>query len=289
MREHRIDVGGRTLCVVQAGDPEGRTIFSLHGTPGSRGPWREVVEDAERRGIRLIAYDRPGYGHSDPAPGRTVADAAGDIAAIADALGVERYAVYGGSGGGPHALANAVRSDRVVAVAALASVAPWGAEGLDWLDGMGQDNLDEFAATLAGEEELREYLAKQRDSMLSASPEGIADSLESLLCPPDRACLTGELATYFYDQVREALRDGVEGWVQDDIVFVMPWGFELADISVPVQVWHGAQDQFVPVAHGRWLAERIPDAEEHVYAEDGHLTLQIARVGDVHDWLLRHF
>jgi pimeloyl-ACP methyl ester carboxylesterase len=289
MQEHRIQVDGRTLCVAEGGDSQGRAIFSLHGTPGSRLFWHEAVEDAEKRSIRLIAYDRPGYGGSDRDPGRTVADAADDIAAIADGLGVDRYAVYGGSGGGPHALANAVRPERVVAVAALASVAPWGAEGLDWLDGMGQDNLDEFGATLEGEEPLRRYLNEEREQMLGGTPEGIAEALESLLCPPDRACLTGELAQYFYDQIAEALRNGVDGWVDDDFVFVNPWGFELEEINVPVQVWHGAQDQFVPVAHGRWLAERIPGAEEHVYDEDGHLTLQIERVRDVHAWLLSHF
>ncbi len=289
MQEHRIEVDGRALCVAEAGDSAGHAVFALHGTPGSRLFWHEVVEDAEKRGIRIVAYDRPGYGRSAPDPGRTVADAADDIAAIADALGIDRYAVYGGSGGGPHALANAVRPERVVAVAALASVAPWGAEGLDWLDGMGQDNLDEFGATLAGEEALRRYLDEQREAMLAGTPEAIAETLESLLCPPDRACLTGELARYFHDQIREALRDGVDGWVDDDFVFVRPWGFELGDISVPVQVWHGSQDQFVPVAHGRWLAERIPGAEEHVYDEDGHLTLQIERIGDVHAWLVSHF
>ena len=179
MQEHRIDVDGRTLCVAEAGDPEGHAVFCLHGTPGSRLFWHEAVEDAEERGIRLLAYDRPGYGGSDPDPGRVVADAADDIAAIADALGVGRYAVYGGSGGGPHALANAVRPERVVAVAALASVAPWGAEDLDWLDGMGQDNLDEFGATLEGEEPLRRYLEEQREAMLGgSSPEAIAESLD---------------------------------------------------------------------------------------------------------------
>ena len=289
MQEHRIEVDGRVLCVAEAGDSDGHAVFALHGTPGSRIFWHEVVEDAERQGIRLIAYDRPGYGRSDPHRGRTVADAADDIAAIADALGVDRYAVYGGSGGGPHALANAVRPERVAAVAALASVAPWGADGLDWLDGMGQDNLDEFGATIEGEEALRRYLDEQREAMLAGSPEAIAETLESLLCPPDRACLTGELARYFHDQIREALRDGVDGWLDDDFVFLRPWGFELGDISVPVQVWHGSQDQFVPVAHGRWLAARIPGAEEHVYDEDGHLTLQIERIGDVHAWLVSHF
>jgi len=282
-------VGHRSLGVSEAGDPEGHAVFCLHGTPGSRLFWNEVVEDAERRGIRLVAYDRPGYGRSDPDPGRVVADAADDIAAIADALKIDRYAVYGGSGGGPHALANAVRADRVVAVSALASVAPWRADGLDWLDGMGQSNVDEFGAALEGEEPLRRYLEEQRDAMLGGSPEAISESLMSLLCPPDLAVLTGELARYFYDQVGEALRRGVEGWTEDDFVFVRPWGFDLDEIRVPVQVWHGAQDQFVPVAHGRWLAERIPGAEQHVYDEDGHLTLQIARIGDVHDWLVSHF
>ena len=289
MQEHRIDVGGRTVYVAEAGEPEGHGVFCLHGTPGSRLCWHEVVEDAAKRGIRLNAYDRPGYGSSDPDPGRSVADAADDIAAIADALGVERYAVYGGSGGGPHALANAVRPERVVAVAALASVAPWDAEGLDWLDGMGQDNLDEFAAALEGEEPLRRYLEEQREAMVAGSPEAIAQTLDSLLCPPDRACLTGELAVYLHEQVKEALRDGVDGWVDDDFVVTKPWGFDLDEISVPVQVWHGGQDQFVPVAHGRWLGERIPGAEEHIHDEDGHLTLQISRIADVHGWLLDHF
>ena len=169
-----------------------------------------------------------------------------------------------------------------VILAVFVVPSPWGLV-------MGQDNLDEFGAALEGEEALRRYLGEQREAILGAGPEEVADSLESLLCPPDRACLTGELAVYFHDQIGEALRDGVDGWTDDDLVFVKPWGFQLEDISVPVQVWHGAQDQFVPVAHGRWLAERIPGAEDHIYAEDGHLTLQIARIGDVHAWLLRHF
>jgi pimeloyl-ACP methyl ester carboxylesterase len=289
MPEHEIDVGGRTVCVLESGVPDGHALFALHGTPGARVVWRELVEDAERRGIRLVSYDRPGYGGSDPAPGRTVLAAANDIAAIADALGIERFAVEGGSGGGPHALACTQLGDRVVAVASLAGVAPWEAEGLDWLDGMGQDNLDEFGATLEGEDVLRSYLAEQRAQMLASDPQAIGETLDSLLCPPDRACLTGELAEFLHEQIHVGLSGGVEGWLEDDFAFLEPWGFELEDIDVPVQVWHGTQDQFVPVAHGHWLAERIPDAEAHIYDEDGHLTLQMNRIGDVHAWLLRHF
>jgi pimeloyl-ACP methyl ester carboxylesterase len=275
---------------LEAGDPEGHPVFALHGTPGSRLLWHGLVDDAAMRGIRLLGYDRAGYGGSSRDIGRSVAAAAVDVAAIADALGIRRFAVHGGSGGGPHALAcAALLSDRVVAAASLAGVAPWEAEGLDWLDGMGQDNLDEFAATLAGPEELCAYLGGQRDAMLEETPEAIADSLQSLLCPPDLAVLTGDVATFLFEQMQAGIAERLEGWVDDDFAFVQPWGFELEDIRVPVQVWHGAQDQFVPVAHGRWLAERIPGAEEHIYDEDGHLTLQLARIGDVHAWLLSHF
>jgi pimeloyl-ACP methyl ester carboxylesterase len=289
MPEHSIGARGRTLLVLDAGDPDGRPVFALHGTPGARILWEGLVADAERRGIRLIGYDRPGYGGSDPAPARAVVDAAEDIVAIADALGIERFAVEGGSGGGPHALACTQLPDRVVAVASLAGVAPWEAEGLDWLEGMGQDNLDEFGASLKGEDALRPYLEEQRRQMLGGDPQAIAETLDSLLCPPDRACLTGELAEFLHEQIQTGLGDGVEGWLEDDFAFIEPWGFELDRITVPVQVWHGAQDQFVPVAHGHWLAERIPGAEAHIYDEDGHLTLQMNRIGDVHAWLVEHF
>jgi pimeloyl-ACP methyl ester carboxylesterase len=290
MPEQRVSVDGRTLRVLEEGNPEGRAVLCHHGTPGSRILWRGLVEDAQARGIRLLGYDRAGYGGSDPDPGRSVADVAGDVAAIADALEIDRLAVHGGSGGGPHALAcAALLSDRVVAVASLAGVAPWKAEGLDWLDGMGQDNLDEFAATLAGRETLAPYLAEQRDAMLAGDPEAVGEALQSLLSPPDLAVLTGDVATFLFEQVRAGIQERLDGWIDDDLAFVEPWGFDLGGIRVPVQLWHGVQDRFVPVAHGHWLAERIPGVETHIHEEDGHLTLQLARIGDVHAWLLEHF
>ena len=289
-REHRIPVDGRVLCVLEAGQADGQPVFALHGTPGSRVLWRGLVEDAERRGLRLLAYDRPGYGGSDPHPGRTVADAAADVAAIADALGIDRFAVEGGSGGGPHVLAcAALLPERCVAGAALASVAPYPAEGLDWLAGMGQDNLDEFGATLEGREPLERYLRRQADAMLAAEPEALADALRSLLSPPDAAILTGEVAEYLYAATHEAIGERLDGWIDDDFVFVRPWGFEVDDIAVPVQLWHGAQDRFVPIAHGEWLAERIPSVDAQLHAGDGHLTIQLERIGDVHGWLAEHF
>ena len=290
IREHRVSVDGRTLAVLEAGDGNGHAVVAIHGTPGSGLPWRGLAEDVEARGIRLLAYDRPGYGGSDPDPGRTVADAAGDVAAIADALGIDRFAVEGGSGGGPHTLAcAALLPERVVAAACLAGVAPYPAEGLDWLDGMGQNNRDEFAATLDGREILEPYLREQADGMLAADPDAIADTLRPLLSPPDAAVLTGEFAEYLAESTRRAIGERLDGWIDDDFVFVSPWGFELDEIRVPVQLLHGAQDRFVPIAHGEWLAERIPGVDAHLYEEDGHLTIQLARIGDVHAWLLEHF
>jgi pimeloyl-ACP methyl ester carboxylesterase len=290
IREHSISVDGRRLAVLDAGEESGPAVFVSHGTPGSGLLWREAIEDAESRGMRLLAYDRPGYGGSDPHPGRNVADAAGDVSALADALGIERFAVEGGSGGGPHALAcAALLPDRLVAAACLAGVAPYPAEGLDWLDGMGEDNVREFSAVLAGRDELEAFLNAMTGEMLSAEPDALADALRTLCSPVDAAVLTGEFAEYLLAAVRRAVGETIEGWIEDDFAFVSPWGFELEDIQVPVQLWHGAEDRFVPIAHGRWLAERIPGVEAHLSDDDGHLTIQISRIGAVHGWLLERF
>ncbi len=290
IREHTVSVDGRNLAVLDAGDESGPAVFVSHGTPGSALLWRGLVEDAESRGMRLLSSDRPGYGGSDPRPGRHVADAVEDVAAIADALGIEHLAVEGGSGGGPHALAcAALLEGRVVAVACLAGVAPYPAEGLDWLEGMGQSNVDEFAAARSGRDQLEPFVRTMRDEMLAGGPDALAESLRSLCSPVDAAVLTGELAEYLVAATRRAVGDRLEGWMDDDFAFTSPWGFELDDIRVPVQLWHGAQDRFVPIAHGRWLAERIPGVDAHLSDEDGHLTIQISRIGEVHGWLRERF
>ena len=290
IREHEISVEGRKLAVLDAGAEGGPTVFVCHGTPGSALLWRGSVEDVDSRGMRLISYDRPGYGGSDPHPGRNVAAAAGDIAAIADALGIGRFAVEGGSGGGPHALAcGALLSDRVVGVACLAGVAPYPAEGLDWLEGMGQGNLDEFAAARAGREALEPFLREQAREILGAEPEQLADALRTVLSPVDVAVLTGELAEYLVDATHRAIGESLEGWIDDDFAFMAPWGFELADIRVAVKLCQGGQDRMVPMAHGRWLADRIPGVQPFLSDQDGHLTIQLDRIGEVHAWLREHF
>lgn len=287
-KSHRVTTAsGRVLTVSEGGDPHGAPILIHHGTPGSRLQYPPHDALAREQGVRLLSYDRPGYGDSDRHPGRRVADCVDDVHAIADGLGLERFASWGASGGGPHVLACAALCDeRLVAAASLAAVGPYEAEGLDWLDGMGQDNIDEFGAVLAGPDELQAYLDDARAHYEGATAEQLVEVMASLLGPEDRSVLTGAFAQYMLDAGHLALRDGVDGWFDDDIVISEPWGFELSQIDRPVLLIHGEDDRFVPVAHAHWLAERIPGVEARIYATDGHLTLGERRVREAHEWLL---
>jgi pimeloyl-ACP methyl ester carboxylesterase len=247
----------------------------------------EQVEAGARRGLRHVTYSRPGYGGSDRHPGRSVADCAADVAAIVDALGIERFFIAGISGGGPHALAcTALLGHRVIAAATLGSVAPYDAEGLEWLDGMGQENLDEFGAASAGEDALVAYLEPAREELLVVTGEQLHAAFGALVSEPDRRALTGAFAEFLADNVRNGLAAGVNGWLDDDFAFVRDWGFALDAIRTPVTVWQGAQDRFVPAAHGEWLAAHVPGANARLEPEHGHLSLELTAYGDVLDALL---
>ncbi len=280
---------GRALQLSEAGDPSGFPVVAQHGTPGSRVLYDEHDALAREQGIRLIGYDRPGYGGSTRAAGRDVAACAADLEAIADALSLERYGSWGISGGGPHVLACAALCDeRLAAVASLAAVAPYEADGLDWLEGMGEENHVEFGKTLAGESVLRSYLTEERASLLQAKPEELVAVLETLLGAADSAALSGRFAEFMLESDDEGLAQGVDGWLDDDLAFARPWGFDVASINRPVLLLHGADDRFVPVSHGHWLAARIPGVEARITATDGHLTLFIERMREVNEWLLSH-
>jgi pimeloyl-ACP methyl ester carboxylesterase len=280
---------GRTVTVREAGDPRGVPVLVHWGTPGSSLLYEPHIRDAEERGIRLFSYDRPGYGGSTRRPGRTIADCAADVTAVCDALGVERFCVWGLSGGGPHALATAaLLPDRVAAAAALAAVVPIDAEGIDFVEGMGEQNIASFNATMAGEEAHRAQHEQEAAEVLAATPEELREVLSTLLGPSDREVLTGELAQFLFDQMTAGSTNGTNGWFDDEEAFVRPWGFDVSAITRPVLVCQGEQDKFVPYAHGVWLAEHIPGCEAWLTAEDGHLTL-IAGVPRVHAWLLERF
>ncbi len=279
---------GRTLAVEEAGDPDGIAVLMHSGTPCSRHLYRRHAADAASRGLRLICYDRPGYGESTAQPGRTVADCASDVRDICSALGIDRLLSWGASGGGPHVLAcAALLPDLVVAAAAVASLAPYGADGLDFFAGMGQENVDEFRLMHGGSEsEIQAWFAKLRDETLAGTPETIAEDLRTLLTPTDAAVVTGELAEYLDYTGKEGLTHGYEGWFEDSNAFNCPWGFEFSAIRVPVLVVHGHEDQFVPQSHGAWLAAHVPGAHAWLSDTDGHLTLFENRIGEVHEWLL---
>ena len=289
MKSVRTD-DGRVLSVGEGGDARGKPVFALHGTPGSRLLYGPHVADASKRGIRLISYDRPGYGGSSPLPGRKVADVTKDVATIADHLGLERFALWGMSGGGPHALAcAALLPKRVVAAASLASPAPYPSPGLDWLNGQGEDNVAEFSASMEGPEQLDRFLAPLWERLLNADPQGFAKEFETLLPPVDKALLFGELGDFLVSNTKEGIRPGHEGWKEDDLAFVSDWGFKPSDVAVPLLLEQGREDKMVPFAHGVWLSEHIPGAETRLSQEDGHLSLFQRRVPEAHAWLLTHF
>jgi pimeloyl-ACP methyl ester carboxylesterase len=278
---------GRALRVFEAGYPDGTPILAIYGTPSSGMIYGPHARDAEEKGIRFVTFDRAGYGGSDPRPGRSIADVVGDVRGIADELGLDRLGVWGVSGGGPHALAcAALLADRVPAVASLASVAPYGVEGLDWLEGMGEDNIVEFNATLQGRDAIEPFERAHREAFRTLRPEELQAQWATLLSPADAAVARADFAAYLIDSVNAALEPGVDGWLDDDLAFVAPWGFELDSIRIPVLLWQGELDLFVPPSHGRWLAEHIPGVEAHLSPTDGHLTLIEHRVPEVHDWLL---
>jgi pimeloyl-ACP methyl ester carboxylesterase len=277
---------GRVLAVQEAGDPAGRPVLVHMGSPNSRHLYEPNAADAAERGLRLICYDRPGYGGSSPQPGRSHADCAADVRAICASLRIDQVAIWGISGGGPHALAcAALLPDLVVAAASLAGPAPFSAEGLDWFDGMGQDNADDFKLDSEDKAAARVKIEKDREEVLATSAAELVKALQSLLSPVDAATLAGGIAEYLTFTGREGLAPGSEGWWEDSQAQVGAWGFELADISVPVMVMHGRHDKFVPVGHGEWLAAHIPGVEARILDNDGHLTLLEHRIPEVHSWL----
>ena len=275
---------GRTLAVEDAGNRAGRPVLVHVGTPGGRrlyGP--RTMADAERRRLRLISYDRPGYGGSTPQPGRSMADCASDVRAICAALGIGSLAMWGMSGGAPHVLAcAALLPDLVPAVAALASPAPYDAEGLDWLAGFSQAARDEVRLTLDDPAEARALFQQDREKMLAAPPAQVALYMEPGATGAELALLTDEAVS-----IQQALAPGIEGAWDDCVAQLSPWGFGVARISVPVLVLHGGQDRAVPFSHGQWLAAHIPGAEAWFFDDEGH-GLREGHIEDLHAWLVAH-
>jgi pimeloyl-ACP methyl ester carboxylesterase len=282
---------GRDLEVAVSGPTGGVPFVWHHGTPGCVHQAKRMQKATAERGLRLVTYSRAGAGRSTRAAGRTVADVAADVAAVLDHLGADRCLTGGGSGGGPHALATgALLPDRVAAVLCVCGVRPYEGDLEEWLAGMGQDNLDEFGLALEGEDPLRPYLLKHRENMVDATVEEMVDELASLLPPVDRAVLTGEVGA----DILAGLQGGVasvDGWLDDDLAFTKPWGFDLGSLGqrgVPTYIWQGTADLMVPAAHAQWLSANLPEAVLHLEEGEGHLSVSVGAFPRMLDELLTH-
>jgi pimeloyl-ACP methyl ester carboxylesterase len=266
---------GRTLHAYDAGpgDTDRVAVVWHHGTPNIGAPPEPLFEQAHRLGLRWVGYDRPGYGGSTPNRDRDVASAASDVAAIVDALGIDRFAVMGVSGGGPHALAcAALLPGRVLAAVSIAGLAPFDADGLDWFAGMGPSGEATLRAAARGRAAKEEF----ESSGAAGEPD---------LLPADEQALSGDWA-WVIDVVRPALACGPAA-IDDDLAFVAPWGFDPRQIPAPALFLHGAGDRVVPAAHSEWLSRRCPVAELRVAPGEGHVSVLRHSPAAV-DWLAVH-
>lgn len=264
---------GRRLTVRVLGDRSGAPVFFMHGTPGSRiGPFPRSAL-LHQFGVRLIAYDRPGYGESDRLPLRSVAHAAADVRTIADALGIGHFSVVGRSGGGPHALAcAALMPDRVSRCAVLVGLAPRHAKGLDWYEGMTESNRREYSVAESGVGELAQKIEASAEQIRN-DPNALLRNLGPELPLPDwQVIADNAIRIGMRRNFAEALARSGAGWVDDARSFTQEWGFDPADILVPTLLWHGAQDVFSPVQHTHWLARTIPGAIEMIAEDAAHFS-----------------
>lgn len=273
---------GRTIEVLTGGDPEGFPLLFHAGSPSAIAESAAIDDAVAAAGLRYVTFSRPGYGRSTPrrAPGRYADDVAESVAVL-DHLGIVEFVTAGWSGGGPRALAcAALLPDRCRAAATLAGVAPFDAEGLDWFDGMAEENIAEYHVAAEGAEAYEALVVEQVLPMLAATPEQVADAMGGLVTPADRAMVTPAFADWMSRMFHHAAAQGAVGVRDDGLAAVAPWGFDVRDVRVPVAVWQGRQDAMVPFDHGEWLVAHLPGARAHLFEDEGHLSL-LGRLDDV--------
>jgi pimeloyl-ACP methyl ester carboxylesterase len=265
---------GRELEIADNGINSESAIVFHHGTPGHASSWTDWLESAATAGIRAIAYSRAGYGTSDRNPGRSVINVNSDIAQVLDAKNITKFVSIGWSGGGPHCLANTFEPRNVGAIS-LAGVGAFGVDDLDFLEGMGPENHDEFGAALKGEAVIDQWMNDNAGAMKSVTGSDIIEAFGGLIGDADKAVLEGGEADAMAASMRSALAVSFDGWIDDDLVFVKKWGFELESITKPVYLWQGDDDFMVPHAHSYWLEKHIPTATLTFKPGEGHISIGV--------------
>jgi pimeloyl-ACP methyl ester carboxylesterase len=263
---------GRELEILDNGITSDKAIIFHHGTPHHASAWSSWLEDAANRGIRALSYSRAGYGTSDRNFGRSVLSNNSDISLLLDGKNISSFVAIGWSGGGPHALANTFDHRNVGAIT-LAGVGEFGASDLDFLEGMGPENHDEFGAALKGEAEIDSWMNANAGSMKNVTGAEIKEAFGGLIGDADKAVIEGDFADQMAATMRSGLAVSFDGWIDDDLAFVRPWGFNLREISKPVFIWQGDDDFMVPHAHSKWLAEHIPGSQLKFVPGHGHISL----------------
>jgi pimeloyl-ACP methyl ester carboxylesterase len=279
---------GRTLTYCLYGPDEGSPVLFHYGTPGVRLLAPQAVRAVVRGGVRLLVLDRPGYGGSSRQRDRRVADVVADIARLADSLGWDRFATWGGSGGAPHALAcAALLPDRVRRCASVVGPAPFDAEGLDWFAGMSPGNVEEFTRARSGEAAYRPLVERlAREAVVSVEAGKLQIPPDYELPAADLAALRSRLLEPGHrERTRMAYLGGVDGWIDDIIAMTRPWGFDLTRIEVPVSVWYGPDDVLSPRGHAEWLIAHVPGTERRELPTGGHL-LTDEDLNSLYAWLI---
>ena len=263
---------GRTLDLLDNHHKSETAVIFHHGTPGNSTSWRAWIDVLANGEMRAIAASRPGYSLSDRKQGRKVVDVLGDLSQILDEFQIKRFVSVGWSGGGPHALAMSL-DERCAGVITLAGVGQYGKSDLNFLDGMGPENIEEFGVALKGEGPLTEWMNANAVGMQHVTGEGLREAFGGLIGDSDKEVLAGEFAEDMAAEMRRALAHGFDGWIDDDLAFVQDWGFDVGSVKVPVQLWQGDDDFMVPHSHSRWLASMIPNARLNFVPENGHISL----------------